>query len=123
TLDMENDSYYLKLDVANAIAFSVTEDDSIKWHKRFGHFNYRTLQHMYTTKLVRDMPPIIEVDSKCKGYELGKSRRLPFSKAGVTRATQKLEIMHSDICGPMSTISWSVSRNLLKCKAAILCIF
>ncbi|GJU62276.1 retrovirus-related pol polyprotein from transposon TNT 1-94 [Tanacetum coccineum] len=56
------------------------------------------------------MPPISEVDSKCKGYELGKSRRLPFSKAGVTRATQKLEIMHSDICGPMSTTSWSGNK-------------
>ncbi|GJW27234.1 retrovirus-related pol polyprotein from transposon TNT 1-94 [Tanacetum coccineum] len=39
SLDMVNDSYYLKLDVANASAFSVTEDDSMKWHKRFGHFN------------------------------------------------------------------------------------
>ncbi|GJU49502.1 retrovirus-related pol polyprotein from transposon TNT 1-94 [Tanacetum coccineum] len=110
TLDMENDSYYLKLDVADASAFSVTEDDSMKWHKRFGHFNYRTLQHMYTTKLVRDMPPISEVDSKCEGCELGKSRRLPFSKVGVTRATHKLEIVHSDVCGPMSTTSWSGNK-------------
>ncbi|GJW85870.1 retrovirus-related pol polyprotein from transposon TNT 1-94 [Tanacetum coccineum] len=86
------------------------EDDSMKWHKRFGHFNYITLQHMYTTKLVRDMPPISEVDSKCEGCELGKSHRLPFLKSGVMRATHKLEIMHSDICGPMSTPSWSVSR-------------
>ncbi|GJT32633.1 retrovirus-related pol polyprotein from transposon TNT 1-94 [Tanacetum coccineum] len=110
TLDMENDSYYLKLNVADASAFSVTEDDSMKWHKRFGHFNYRTLQHMYTTKLVRDMPPISEVDSKCEGCELGKSRRLPFSKVGVTRATHKLEIVHSDVCGPMSTKSWSGNK-------------
>ncbi|GJS67752.1 retrovirus-related pol polyprotein from transposon TNT 1-94 [Tanacetum coccineum] len=74
TLDMENDSYYLKLDVVDASAFSVTKDDSMKWHKIFGHFNYRTLQHMYSTKLVRDMPPISEVDSKWEGCELGKSR-------------------------------------------------
>ncbi|GJR05475.1 retrovirus-related pol polyprotein from transposon TNT 1-94 [Tanacetum coccineum] len=113
TLDMENDSYYLKLDVADASAFSVTEDDSMKWHKRFGHFNYRTLQHMYTTKLVRNMPPISEVDSKCEGCELGKSRRLPFSKVGVTRATHKLEIVHSDVCGPMSTTSWSGNKYFI----------
>ncbi|GKC32332.1 retrovirus-related pol polyprotein from transposon TNT 1-94 [Tanacetum coccineum] len=52
-LDMVNDSYYLKLDVANASAFSVTEDedDSMKWHKRIGHFNYKTLRHMNTAKL------------------------------------------------------------------------
>ncbi|GJY34051.1 hypothetical protein Tco_0418520, partial [Tanacetum coccineum] len=65
--------------------------------------------HMYTTKLVRDMPLISEVDSKCEGFELGKSRRLPFLKSGVMRATHKLEIVHSDICGPMSTPSWSGS--------------
>ncbi|GJU49498.1 retrovirus-related pol polyprotein from transposon TNT 1-94 [Tanacetum coccineum] len=76
TFDMEQMiSFFLKLDVADASAFSVTEDDSMKWHKRFGHFNYRTLQHIYSTKLVRDMPPISEVDSKCEGCELGKSRR------------------------------------------------
>ncbi|GKB98527.1 retrovirus-related pol polyprotein from transposon TNT 1-94 [Tanacetum coccineum] len=89
TLDMENDSYYLKLDVANASAFSVTEDDN--------------------------MPPISEVDSKCKGCELGKSHRLPFSKVGVTRSTHKLEIMHSDIRGPMSTASWSVQSGSTLC--------
>ncbi|GKB19926.1 retrovirus-related pol polyprotein from transposon TNT 1-94 [Tanacetum coccineum] len=52
-LDMVNDSYYLKLDVANASDFSVTEDedDSMKWHKRIGHFNYKTLRHMNTAKL------------------------------------------------------------------------
>ncbi|GJU45485.1 retrovirus-related pol polyprotein from transposon TNT 1-94 [Tanacetum coccineum] len=92
----------------DASAFSVTKDDSMKWHKRFGHFNYITLQHMYSTKLVRGMPPISEVDSKYEGCELGKSRRLPFSKVSVMRAAHKLEIVHSDICGPMSTISWSV---------------
>nr|GEV23235.1 retrovirus-related Pol polyprotein from transposon TNT 1-94 [Tanacetum cinerariifolium] len=111
TLDMKNDSYYLKFDVTDASAFSVTEDDSMKWHKRFGHFNYGTLQHMYSTKLVRDMPSVSEVDSKCEGCELGKSRRLPFSKVGVTRVTHKLEIMHSDICGPMSTASWSIQSG------------
>nr|GEV01064.1 retrovirus-related Pol polyprotein from transposon TNT 1-94 [Tanacetum cinerariifolium] len=110
TLDMKNDSYYLNLDVADASAFSVTEDDSMKCHKRFGHFNYKTLQHMYFTKLVRDMPPIGEVDSKCEGCELGKSHRLPFLKVGVTRATHKLEIVHSDIYGPMSTTSWSGNK-------------
>ncbi|GJT32631.1 hypothetical protein Tco_0923050 [Tanacetum coccineum] len=62
---------------------------------------------MYTTKLVRDMPPISEVDSKCEGCELGKSHRLPFLKVGVTRATHKLEIVHSGVCGPMTTTSWS----------------
>nr|GEW01211.1 40S ribosomal protein S18 [Tanacetum cinerariifolium] len=35
---------------------------SMKLHKRIGHFNYKTLKHMNTTKLVRDMPPISEVD-------------------------------------------------------------
>ncbi|GJT55541.1 retrovirus-related pol polyprotein from transposon TNT 1-94 [Tanacetum coccineum] len=86
SLDMVNDSYYLKLDVANTTAFTITQDDNMKWHKRFGHFNYRTLNHMYTTKLVKDI---------CS--KLGKSRKLPLSVSHVTRATHKLEIVHSDI--------------------------
>ncbi|GJU38928.1 retrovirus-related pol polyprotein from transposon TNT 1-94 [Tanacetum coccineum] len=110
SLDMVNYSYYLKLDVANASDFSVTKDDSLKWHKIFGCFNYKTLKHMYTTKLVKDMPPISEVDYKYKGCELVKIHRLPFSKAGVTRATHKLEIVHSNICGTMSTPSWRSNK-------------
>ena len=50
SLNMMNNGFYLKLAVANASAFCVTEDDSVKWHKRFGRFNYRTLKHMYTTR-------------------------------------------------------------------------
>nr|GEX97733.1 retrovirus-related Pol polyprotein from transposon TNT 1-94 [Tanacetum cinerariifolium] len=61
-LDMVNDRYYLKLDVANASAFSATEDDNMKWHKSIGYLNYTTPKHMNTTKLVRDMPPTSEVD-------------------------------------------------------------
>ncbi|GJS75256.1 retrovirus-related pol polyprotein from transposon TNT 1-94 [Tanacetum coccineum] len=52
----------IMLDVANASAFSVNEDDSMKWHNIFGHFNYSLFKHMNTTKLVRDMPPISEVN-------------------------------------------------------------
>lgn len=110
TLDMVNDSFYLNLDDANARVFCAIKDDSEKWHKRFGHFNYRTLKLMYTTKLVKDMPAISEADSKCECCELGKSHRLPFSKSGVIRATHKLEIVHSDICGPMSIPSWNGNK-------------
>ncbi|GKE06796.1 hypothetical protein Tco_1398814 [Tanacetum coccineum] len=99
SLDMVNDGYYLNLDVANTTAFTITQDDNMKWHKRFGHFNYRTLNHMYTTKLVKDI---------CS--KLGKSHTLPFSVSHVTRATHKLEIVHYDICGPMSTPSWSDNK-------------
>ncbi|GKF98398.1 retrovirus-related pol polyprotein from transposon TNT 1-94, partial [Tanacetum coccineum] len=92
SLEMVDDSYYLKFDVANAGVFSVTQEDSMKWHNIFGHFTYRTLKHMYTTMLVKDMPLISEVDSKCEGCELEKSRRLSshFPKSGVTGATHKL---------------------------------
>ncbi|GJU65696.1 retrovirus-related pol polyprotein from transposon RE1 [Tanacetum coccineum] len=87
--------------------------DSMKWHKDLVTSSTETLSPMYTTKLVRNMPPISEVDSKCEGCELGKSRRLPFSKVGVTRATHKLEIVHSDVCGPMSTTSWSGNKYFI----------
>nr|GEZ54451.1 retrovirus-related Pol polyprotein from transposon TNT 1-94 [Tanacetum cinerariifolium] len=61
TLDMENDSYYLKLDVTDASAFSVTEDNSMKWHKRFGHFNYRTLHKASVFSIFKSFKKLVEV--------------------------------------------------------------
>ena len=41
----------------------------------------------------------------CEGCILGKMQRSSFPKYGSVRATQKLQLVHSDVCGPMQTHS------------------
>ena len=41
----------------------------------------------------------------CEGCVLGKMARRPFTKNASMRAEKKLQLIHSDVCGPMRTTS------------------
>jgi hypothetical protein len=50
---------------------------------------------------------------ECEGCILGKQHKHSFPKDGATRATKVLEIVHSDICGPMKNMSLDGARYFL----------
>ena len=109
-LGMDGNSFYLKMDAVGGHAFTAKIDESFIWHKRYGHFNMQSLKLMHDANMVDDIPEIYVNDHTCGSCELGKLHRKPFPQGLVRRATQKLELVHSDICGPMSTES--LSHNL-----------
>ncbi|RVW82648.1 Retrovirus-related Pol polyprotein from transposon TNT 1-94 [Vitis vinifera] len=82
-------------------------DESVVWHKRYGHFNLKSLRFMQEAGMVEDMPEISVNAQTCESCELGKQQRQPFPQNMSKRATHNLELIHSDICGPMSTASLS----------------
>ena len=45
--------------------------------------------------------------SFCEGCVEGKMHRQPFKPVGEIRSTRKLQLVHSDVCGPMCTESIS----------------
>ena len=51
--------------------------------------------------------PKLEAPRKhvCEGFILGKMQCSSFPNDGSVRATQKLQLVHSDACGPMQTHS------------------
>ena len=53
------------------------------------------------------MPEITVNDQTCESCELGKQHRKSFPQNMSKRATHKMELVHSDICGPMSIASLS----------------
>jgi hypothetical protein len=48
------------------------------------------------------MPELKEVSDICSKCMEGKQHREPISKAAKWRATMKLELIHSDVCGPIN---------------------
>ena len=57
-------------------------------------------------KMVQGLPNTIEEKNEvCDGSALGKHHRQSFPKGVTWRAKKVLELMHTDICGPMSTPS------------------
>lgn len=68
------------------------------WHKRMGHLNYKSLN-----QLQRHSTGIEIIKTKqndCETCPIGKQTRNKFPKVS-KRAENLLEIIHSDICGPL----------------------
>ncbi|GKV25633.1 hypothetical protein SLEP1_g35036 [Rubroshorea leprosula] len=88
-------------------------DDTWLWHKRYGHFNMKSLKFLQTNELVRDLPSINLSDDVCEACQLGKLHRQAFPVNQAWRATEKLELIHTDICGPMKIESLSSNKYFI----------
>ncbi|MCO5559285.1 hypothetical protein L7F22_012881 [Adiantum nelumboides] len=80
--------------------------DAELWHARFGHVGYGSLMTLQRHNMVHDLS-LLEMPPRhvCEGCVLGKMHRFAFSQDGSVRATRKLQLVHSDVCGPMRTPS------------------
>ena len=59
------------------------------------------------TKMVASFPPLAaSLKHVCEGFILGKMQCFEFPKDGFVHATCKLELVYSDVCGPMQTLSF-----------------
>ncbi|KAK1421784.1 hypothetical protein QVD17_24412 [Tagetes erecta] len=58
-------------------------------------------------EMVRRIPEFSQLDNICEGCMLGKQSRDPFPTQSTSRASTSLELIHSDLCGPMRTPSFS----------------
>ena len=81
------------------------------WHQRFGHLSRNNLRLLRDQKLVSgiDFQSAKESDF-CEGCAHGKQKRASFPKGQATRASEILDIVHSDVCGPMQENSLGGSR-------------
>jgi len=76
------------------------------WHRRYGHIHYEIISSL--SKIVKGIPNIKEDhEGVCKGCALGKNTRKPFTMND-TMSKQILDLIHSDVCGPMSNKSLGV---------------
>ncbi|CAL2249603.1 unnamed protein product [Prunus armeniaca] len=55
--------------------------------------------------MMRDLPNIKGIHDVCEGCQLGKQHRQAFPSGKAWRAKALLELVHTDICGPMRTPS------------------
>ena len=56
------------------------------------------------------LPEIVQPDGVCASCQMGKQHRLPFPHAATWRAKEKLELIHTDLCGPMKTDSLNKNK-------------
>jgi transposase InsO family protein len=95
--------YVLNADVDKPVCLAArAEEDAWRWHARYGHLGFQGLQRLSKGEMVRGMPQIDHIDQVCDGCLVGKQRRLPFPAASKYRATRQLELVHADLCGPVT---------------------
>jgi transposase InsO family protein len=94
--------------------FVAHSDDLRKlWHERFGHLNYRSLQQLCNQQMVTGLPLVSCRDGVCAGCVLDKHHRDSFDKRASWHASGPLQLVHSDLCGPFSSPSFSGCKYFL----------
>ena len=102
--EQEEVLYKLKGQPGQALVHDSVEPNEL-WHRRLAHVNYRELP--LATKAVEGLPEIqTRHDGVYKGCAEGKNTMKTFPSSE-SKAKGILEIIHSDVCGPMSSSSLS----------------
>ena len=96
-LDLESKSVYN----LNAKRFKPNDlSSTYLWHCRLGHVSRKRIQKLHDDGLLDSSG--LEPFDICESFLLGKLTKTPFAKS-CERASDLLELVHGDVCGPMST--------------------
>ncbi|KAJ9564937.1 hypothetical protein OSB04_000903 [Centaurea solstitialis] len=90
------------------------EKKSWLWHKKLSHLNFRTLHSLSSKDLVIGLPKLnILKDKVCGACEKGKISRSSFKSKQNFSINTPLQLLHVDLCGPVSTPSLGGKRYIL----------
>ena len=90
-----------------------SQDSGIElWHQRLAHVNYNQLRQLEKNATGLSLPR----ESKrrfCEACIQGKMHQKPHKPLKEIRSTEKLQLVHTDVCGPMQTKSFGGSRYFI----------
>ena len=102
--EQEGGLYKLKGQPERALVHESMEPSEL-WHKRIAHVHYKPL--LLASKAVNGLPEIYtKHEGICKGCAKGKNIKKTFPSSE-SKAKGILEVIHSYVCGPMSSSSLS----------------
>ncbi|KAJ8616926.1 hypothetical protein MRB53_013112 [Persea americana] len=84
---------------------ATSEDNTQLWHCRYGHLNFKGLRTLLYKGMVRGLPMLKASSKVCGDCMAGKQHRDAMPKKSLWRASKKLQLVHADICGPISPAS------------------
>lgn len=103
--------FYLNVH-SSASANLTTSQQNNLWHKRLGHLNFNDMKKLYS--ITNGMQIIEGEKSFCEDCIFGKQSRGPFkAKVNVNKTCRKLQLIHSDVCGPMTPTSWDGKKYIV----------
>jgi transposase InsO family protein len=109
-----NRLYVLEVNLDTPVCLAVKgSENAWLWHARFGHLNFPALSKLARGDMVRGLSEVEHVDQVCAGCLAGKHRCTSFPRTAAYRAEEALELIHGDICGPITPATPSGSRYFL----------
>lgn len=83
------------------------EEKSELWHQRYGHINYDSLTKLVTKEMVTGIDTThVSHRRTCEACIYRKMTKLPH-KENRKRAKYPLELIHTDLCGPITPVAWN----------------
>lgn len=109
-----NRMYIIHASVLTPMCMKVANmSQSQLWHHRYGHLNYKGLRVLAKKEMVKGLPEIEETEEICEDCIIGKQHRDSIPKTANWMANEKLQLVHSDICGPINPTSNGGSRYFM----------
>ncbi|GKV07537.1 hypothetical protein SLEP1_g19297 [Rubroshorea leprosula] len=103
---MGNRLFPLYLQTTNLSCLSARlKDTTWLWHCRFGHLYFGGLKALQQKKMVNGLPHFDSPLEICGICVVSKQHRDSFPKDRSWRAKQVLDLVHSDLCGPINPTS------------------
>ena len=99
--------YRLHFEPTKALVNSSSSSQGDLWHRRMAHLHHGALKHL--RQAVIGVPQVEEEKhNHCKCCALGKNIRKPFHRVSMSLDSKEpLDLVHSDVCGPMSVHSFN----------------
>ncbi|KAL0451639.1 UNVERIFIED_CONTAM: Retrovirus-related Pol polyprotein from transposon TNT 1-94 [Sesamum latifolium] len=93
------------------------------WHMRLSHVSYSKLDTMMKKSMLKGLPKLeVRRDTVCAGYQYSKAHQLPYEESNF-RAKEPLELIHSDVFGPVRQASIGGMKYMQNREKAIRCVF
>ena len=99
------DSVNTHINNIEAKRLKLSDNSTYMWHCRLGHIGVKRMKKLHSDGLLESL-------ERCEACLMGKMTKTPFSGM-MERATDLLEIIHTDVCGPMSVASRGGYRYVL----------
>jgi hypothetical protein len=98
-----NQLYVLNNDIAQMVCLLAQGvEEAWRWHARLSHLNFQVLKKMSNQDWACSLPQINQVNQLCDGCLVSKHWRTSFSEQAEYHAKWALDIVHGDLCSPIS---------------------
>ncbi|GKB80786.1 putative ribonuclease H-like domain-containing protein [Tanacetum coccineum] len=98
SVDMKN---IVPKEILTCLVAKATLDESMLWHRRLGHVDFKTINKLVKENLVRGLPAKhFENDQTCVACLKGKQHKASCKSKIQNSITQPLFMLHMDVFGP-----------------------